>query len=196
MRIWFAIVSLLSPMLFGDALTSEQNFKVAQEMLRRENFSSVPTVLSEIKRDSVHFPWAIVEAGKVYYRLERWTEFFGIASYVRNSLPTTVETERLRLLETLGFLRHCRTEEAKQLIAETLETALPQNKKNFQTLADLLDVAPTAPDADTGEDQTPRNAVKIPRRQLWPIPATKSANLNPFQMRRKVESLCKKEATP
>lgn len=59
-------------------------------------------------------PWALGEAAKILYRNEDWSAFFGLAYYIRlhGGQP------KVRALEALALIRHCRWTEAYAVAQE------------------------------------------------------------------------------
>ncbi len=131
---------------------------------------------------------SIERSAKQFYQEQAWDSFFGIAQVARVWLPGTEALERIRLLEVLALLRHCRLDLAREVIEEALPSS-KAFKKDFESLQVLVEdkAIPLAEDFP----KMVRNAREsFQGRNLWPIRPEDIKKLNPVGFRKFVEPQC------
>jgi len=164
--------------------------------LRAGKYSDALPKLQHIPKDSIDFVWSLQEVAKSYYKLERWSEFFGLAYFSRKALPATTETEKIRLLEVLALLRHCQLEQAKEILTLRPNPTDARLKDHFEVIAELLHIRDSVNHYSISEDKTSKPKGVFPRANLWPADKLELSKLDPYHLRRKVVGACAKKAAP
>lgn len=181
-------------LLTGLAVASEP--PAIFEDLKKEKYETAVPDLQAMKKDSKDYLWSLSESAKVYYKTSRWSEFFGVAYYSRKALPPSVATDHIRLLEVLALLRHCQSEQAKQVMTFRPYPTDAALRKHYLVLAELLQIPPelAGKNAQPG-DNTAKKKGLFSDSNMWPVQQLQMEKLDPHRLRRKVEALCdKKEA--
>lgn len=196
-RLHFALLlSICATPLFGDANSDRAHAEHAVALVRQGQLDDALRSLQKIPAESELQPWALHEAMKVLYGQQRWTQFFGLASFAREHYPISDMRDEMQLLEILALLRHCQKDPAVDLVRRGLTESLPASRSRYETLASLLEVAPVSPDEAPPENTKPLEAEKAAEKQVfkgrnvWRIPVKSVQKLNPWKMQRKVEPKC------
>ena len=161
-----------------------------RQVINGSDSEALLTVLKKIQKPSPFLPWALIEAARQLYAQERWSEFFGIATYVRTVYPKSPLTDKIRVLEILALIRHCQWEQGREKVVEAMPLIGTGVKEKFKVLADLLHVAPEVAAKDTPKDRAPKPKYLFSGATMWPVGTPDVATLNPFRLRRKVPSKC------
>jgi hypothetical protein len=201
MRSFCKILSLLILLSANAALASDPTEGAAASAaraLQQNQFEPGLALLKKISAPSKFQNWAITEAAKVYYRQQQWPSFFGLASFARQHFLHSSALDEIRLLEILALLRHCQNEAAIEQVRLGLGQSTPGARKSFEMLASLLEVAPTAPDEEKIAQTADRAAGDsfFRGKHLWPVPVAAAHNLDPWKLKRKVETRCEQLPEP
>ncbi len=178
------------------ALADDSSAKALFHELKAGDYSDAIPKLQSIHKDSPNFVWSVQEIAKSFYKLERWSEFFGVAYFSRKALPVSRETEKIRLLEILALLRHCQPEQAKEVFTLRPYSQDQDLKKHFEVIGELLQIPASMSLNIRPEDQTKKGKGAFPAANLWPVSQIPLQKLEPYKLRRKVKALCEKKGTP
>lgn len=165
----------------------------AKETLEKLNQGDTKTALSEIQtlgKGDGQFSWGLQEMARVYYKENRWQEFFGLAYYSRKALPpASLEAERIRLMEVLALLRHCQNEQAIEVMKLRSYPEDKALKKHFLVIAELLQIPAMAKGPN---DASKKSKGVFSNANLWPVADLSLEKIGPYRLRRTVEPKCEK----
>ena len=137
---------------------------------------------------------ALLEIQKINYIQADWSRFFGLAFYYRSKLLASEEMiadnfrQEMLALEVLALLRHCRFEEALQIMEWSLKAAEKAGKDSskIQKAANFLKLRERV-----GDKPKKKWADWERRVYLWPMNPDRIRWLdNPKRLRARVKSKC------
>lgn len=137
-------------------------------------------------------PALLFEVARCRYAAGRWAEFFGMAAYARAQGGTSLADEKLRLLDVLASVRHCRTDRARALLAEM---SAPSDALAVlaRRLTLTLDALPVKISQITKPSEKSKRTNGLDKHAMhWPVSAT-SENLrgkDPFRLQLPVAPEC------
>ncbi len=180
--------------LFGFEIAASQAASVpAKQTFEKLNAGQSESALTELQtlgKGDEQFSWGLQEIARVYYKENRWQEFFGLAYYSRKALPPgSLEAERIRLMEVLALLRHCQNAQAKEVM---MLRPYPQDKalkKHFLVLAELLQIPATL---QGPTDKSKKGKGVFSNANLWPVADLSLEKVGPYRLRRTVEPKCER----
>jgi len=139
------------------------------------------------------FTTSLLEIQKINYIKKNWNKFFGLASYYRNVLLSSLEKSKehfkqeMLALEILALIRHCRFSDTKKLADWSLHLAsqIKQDGSKIKKTVYFLNFKEIITENKKAEKSL-KNYINF-----WPL-NIKQINLldNPKYLRVKVESQC------
>lgn len=186
-------MNVLFVIFLGFELASQGAALPAKETLEKlshgDTESAVIAIQTLGKKDE-QFSWGLQEIARVYYKENRWQEFFGIAYYSRKALPAaSLEGERIRLMEVLALLRHCQNDQATEVMKLRPYSQDPALRKHFLVLAELLQIPATVKGPSDGSKKMKG---LFPNANLWPVADLSLEKIGPYRLRRTVEPKCER----
>ena len=148
--------------------------------------ASAPSLpeLQSVPRSSDYYAWALLEGARVYYRQQAWPAFFGLAAHARAVLPLERPRFTITALEVLALYRHCQWKAADALARDLTRTA-GDRFPLAHALVGWMELLPLAP-----RGKLANSGVILPTFSEWPVNGLAWQQLDPWKLRRHVESLC------
>lgn len=195
---------LLLSLVLTTSMAVAQPLPEATRALRAGDSDAALEALMQTPRDSAELPLAVLESARIHYKQGRWSEFFGLAAYGRLAWPNTVIAEKLRILESMALLRHCRVEKASGVLSIPAPASFdkapkaPPFMKARKLMTDWLQIAKEATFNDPSKDPKKKPEGVFQHENYWPVKleAGGVSKLDPFKFRLPLPPLCEEpEAT-
>ena len=193
LALWFSDVVSAMPSPSANSHASP----IGEYLRQRSSYRSETApleLLRQVRYPSPLHPWALLESARWLYRAQRWTEFFGIAAFLRLSYPQSPLTEKVALLETLALMRHCQWGEAQSKLAWLKQSdgqggrqSSTQSRELLDSILALVSAIPTGTTTSAGAYD---HSLSVPKKFRWQAQRLDLIELDPYRLRRNVDARC------
>lgn len=126
------------------------------------------------------------------YRTARWSEFFGLAWFLKNASTDEELNKKISTLESIALIRHCQND----LVRDALPLIKSQNAPSFQKVAARIEkwvtlISENKMKVNTREANPTRGSLFSATDHL-PFSPTggRIETLDPLKIRKRIENLC------
>ncbi len=132
------------------------------------------------------------------YSQKRWSEFFGLAWYLRKTSTDAELVKKIATLESIALVRHCQTDLAKTMLPNLKN----QKSEVFQRTGRFVEkwvelTIDTTLKKNTDDSNSFKGGVFKPTELLPFAPNPNDlSNLEPLRIRRPLKDLCDEEIAP
>ena len=130
------------------------------------------------------------------YREFRWSEFFGLAWYMKKVTKDAELTKKIATLESIALIRHCQSEIAKGQVNTLRNQKSPAFRHASTSVEKWLDLTSDTQLKKHTEDTNRFKGGLFKASESIPFaPGQDLSNLEPMRIRRPLKDLCEEEGS-
>ena len=130
------------------------------------------------------------------YREFRWSEFFGLAWYMKKASNDAELTKKIGTLESIALIRHCQSDLAKAQVASLRNQKSPAFRHASASVEKWLDLtSDTQLKKHTDDTNRFKGGLFKASESIPFAPGQDLSNLEPMRIRRPLKDLCEEEGS-
>lgn len=130
------------------------------------------------------------------YREFRWSEFFGLAWYIKKASKDAELSKKVATLESIALIRHCQSDLARAQVASLQGQRSPTFRQAAKSVEKWLDLTGDTPLQKHTDDTNRFKGGLFKSSESIPFaPGPDLSNLDPMRIRRPLKDLCEEDGS-